>query len=71
VPDADDGERGLAFRRRVSSLPAPLRTAVVGLLAGVTGGVAATVVDPASTLATVGLVVAVVAAVTWGWLRVR
>lgn len=71
VSPTDDAEVDGTVLDRLPSLPAPVRTAAVGLLAGVAGGATATAVDPGSTLATVALVLVVVGAVTAAWLRWR
>lgn len=71
VSPADDSESGRFGLGRRISIPSPVRTAVVGLLAGTAGGVAATTIDPESSVVTVLLAVTVVAAATLVWLRWR
>lgn len=60
----DDAESSDVRSDRFPSVPNWVRTAAIGLVAGVAGGATATVVDPESTVATLGLILLVVAAVT-------
>lgn len=71
MPTEEDIGARAGLRERLEAIPAWVRAAGAGLVAGAVGGAVATTVDPPSTLLTVLIAAAVVCAVTVGFRRVR